>query len=416
MDRLFAVIRREYVERIRSKWFLVSTLLAPILLVGAALIPTFLVNRQLQKGLDVSVVDETGAVLPELLETEPFESGRFRYIPPPETDPTEALRILRRRVEDGALSGYIHIPADMLDSTRAQFWSRDASTVLTTELRSAVGTATQRVLARRLGLAPAVAQRLTRPVDLENYRLTEEGVTRERGQTEATAWVLAFLIYMVVLMYGAMMLRAAVAEKTNKMVEIILSSIRPWQLMLGKTVGVGAVGLTQVAVWLSVIATVAIYAATGQAVAGLDILKNLPIGPDTLLLFASLFLTGYFLYAGVYAAVGAIATTEQEAAQLQIPVTVMAVVPILVLPAVLNNPGATSSVILSWVPFFAPVLYLARYVMGATAVWETPIVFVLIIAAVGLVAWLGGRIYRVGLLMTGKRPTLPELYRWIRHG
>ena len=212
------------------------------------------------------------------------------------------------------------------------------------------------------------------------------------------------------------MLRAAVAEKASKTVEIILSSVRPWQLMLGKILGVGAVGLTQVGVWLVIVAGFLVYAASTQAFAEIDVLRGLPLGVDTLLLFLGLFLTGYFLYAGMYASVGAIASTEQEAAQLQLPVTLVAVMPILMIVVVLQDPQSTASVLMSWIPVFTPVLFIARYVLGAAAAWEIPIVFALQILAILCVAWVGGRIYRVGLLMTGKRPTLPELVRWVRHG
>jgi ABC-2 type transport system permease protein len=179
---------------------------------------------------------------------------------------------------------------------------------------------------------------------------------------------------------------------------------------------VGAVGLTQIGVWLLVAAALLLYASGSGALAGMGFLAGLPLGLDTLVLFLALFITGYFLFGGLYAAVGAIASNEQEASQLQIPVTILAVIPILVVPIALNSPAGTSAVALSWVPFFTPVLFLVRYVLGTVAGWEIALVFALQILSVLLVAWLGGRIYRLGLLMTGKRPTLPELIRWVRHG
>jgi len=118
----------------------------------------------------------------------------------------------------------------------------------------------------------------------------------------------------------------------------------------------------------------------------------------------------------MYASVGAIASTEQEASQLQLPVTLLVIIPILVIPVVLEAPASTASVALSLVPFFTPVLLIARYVLGAVSPWEIPVAFALQIVTVFAIAWIGGRIYRVGLLMTGKRPTIPELARWIRHG
>lgn len=418
MDKLLAIIRREYLSRVRSKWFIVTTLLAPILLVGAMLLPILLALRQAERVIEISIVDESGEITRELLRTEAFEEERVQYRSPPRRQyADETLAELRQQVLDRELAGYLHIPADVLEGGEIQFWGRDVGqTLLRGTLSPAVNAAVQRVQARALGLDDDAAAKLTRTVPVEMYRLTDEGAAREEQHTVLAAHVLALAIYTVVLLYGAMMLRAAVAEKSSKTVEIILSSVRPWQLMLGKILGVGAVGLTQLGVWLSMVGLFLLYAGAAQAFADVEFLENLPVGLDTLALFVGLFLTGYFLYSGMYASVGAIASTEQEASQLQLPVTLLVIIPILVIPVVLEAPGSTTSMVLSWVPFFTPVLFIARHVLGAVLIWEIPLAFALQILAILLIAWVGGRIYRVGLLMTGKRPTLPELVRWVRHG
>lgn len=418
MDKLFAIIRREYLARVRSKWFIATTLLAPVLLAGAMMLPVLLAVRQAGRVTEVTVLDESGQILPELLETDAFAEGQIRFRPPPRREPVdEVLAVLRQQVIDRELAGYLHIPADVLNGGEIQFWGRDVGqTLIRSTIAPATNTAIQRVRARSLGLDPATANRLTASVRVELYRVTDEGVAREEEHIVLAAHVLSLAIYSVVLLYGAMMLRAAVAEKSSKTVEIILSSVRPWQLMLGKILGVGAVGLTQLGVWLSMIAVFLLYAATAQAFADVDFFRNLPVGLDTLALFVGLFLSGYFLYGGLYASVGAIASTEQEASQLQFPVTLLVILPILIIPVVLETPASTPSRLLSWVPFFTPVLFIARHVLGGIALWEIPLVFSLQIVAILCVAWIGGRIYRVGLLMTGKRPTIPEVFRWVRHG
>lgn len=417
MSKLRAVIRREYLTRVKSRWFLLTTLLAPILLVGAMLLPVLLLTGPAQTSLNVAIVDESGLLKDEILHTEPFESGRLRHRPPPDLGERPSPSELRERVLREEISGYLHIPADVLEAGRVEYWGRDISGMaVRSSLAEAATTAVRRVRARRLGLDPEAIERLTGDTRLETYRITEEGAERGEEAASIVAHLLAIAIYMVVLIYGAMMLRAAVAEKSNKTVEIILSSIRPWQLMLGKTLGVGAVGLTQVGIWLLILAVFLLYAGTAALFADVELLQNLPVGVDTLLVFLGLFLTGYFLYGGMYASAGALASNEQEASQLQIPVTLVAIIPIIILPVVIESPTRDASVILSFVPFFTPVLFMARYVLGVVAPWELPLVFALQVAAIGLVAWIGGRIYRIGLLMTGKRPTLPELLRWIRHG
>lgn len=414
MRKLIAIIRREYLARVRSKWFVLTTLLAPALLVAVMAFPVLLVTRTADETVAIGVLDESGRILPLLMQQDVGE--RYRFTPAPAGAADAVRERLRARVFDDELAGYLHIGPNVLETDRVEYWGRDVSTMRMEGLKSTITTALRRAQAEELGLEARALEKLTSDVDLEAYRLSPTGATLERGQTEIVAYFLGFAIYMVVLMYGAMMLRAAVSEKSNRMIEIILSSVRPWQLMLGKILGVGAVGLTQVGVWLAMVAAVVVYVGAATLLAGLDLPVQLPVGPDTLALFLGLFVTGYFLYAGLYAAVGAIATTEQEAAQLQLPVTLVAIVPIVILPALLNDPGGTVATVLSWVPFFAPVLFLPRHVFEATAVWEIPIVFGLLVLAIAFVGWLGGRIYRVGLLMTGKRPTLRELARWIRHG
>jgi ABC-2 type transport system permease protein len=417
VNKLRAIIRREYLSRVRSKWFILSTILAPVLIVGALALPALLVLRQAGRMVKISVIDETGTVMAELLQTEAFREGRLSFVPPPEESSDLAVDSLRDLVRAGRISGYLYVPAEALEEGRVEYWARDAGQSLVRgSLRPAVTAAVRRLQARRFGLDPETADMLARPVEMDAYRVTEEGAARDTGRSAVVAHILGLAIYAVVIIYGAMMLRAAVTEKTNKTVEIVLSSVRPWQLMLGKILGVGAVGLTQLSVWLAIVVGFLVYAAGAQGFGDVAFLQTLPIGVDTLVLFVGLFLTGYFLYAGMYASVGAIASSEQEIQQLQLPVTIFLVVPILVIPVMLEAPTSPVSIILSWIPLFTPVLFLVRYVLDATAVWEVPLIFGLQVLAILLVAWLGGRIYRIGLLMTGKRPTLSELARWVRYG
>ncbi len=416
MNKIRAVILREYLGRVRSRWFIVSTLLAPALVIGAMAIPILLAGREPAGAVVVAVLDDSGEVAAQLLRTEPFADGRLAYYPAQAGGRKPTIESLRQLVLADQIDGFVFIPADVLEGGNVEFWGRDiGQSFMRGTLGPAVTSAVQRVHARALGLERHQEERLTRPVTLETVRVTKEGASRDHGEAVATANVLSLLIYLVVLLYGAMMLRAAVAEKSTKTVEIILSSIRPWELMLGKTLGVGAVGLTQIAVWLSLVLLAFPLAGSAPALASLQFLRNLPLGWDTLLLFLGLFLTGYFLYGGMYASVGAVASNEQEAQQLQFPVTLLVVIPILILPIVLNAPTGSAAAILSWIPFFTPVLFMGRYVLGGAALWEVPLVFLLQLLAILMVAWVGGRIYRVALLMTGKRPTLPELIRWIKH-
>jgi ABC-2 type transport system permease protein len=227
------------------------------------------------------------------------------------------------------------------------------------------------------------------------------------------------LLYMVMLLYAVAGMRATLEEKTSRVVEILISSVRPSELMLGKILGVGSVGLTQLAVWVlfGVLALTlglpAVLASRPDFADPETIAQALPsLGLSAL--FVGLFLGGYFLYSAIYAAVGAMCSTEEEAQQAQFPVIFLLVVPIMFLMPVIENPNSAMAVGASLVPFFSPILMYARAATGAVPLWQILTALALLLAGVLAVAWLAGRIYRVGILMQGKRPTLPELWRWVR--
>jgi ABC-2 type transport system permease protein len=256
--------------------------------------------------------------------------------------------------------------------------------------------------------------------ELEVLELNAETNGASESDPEfGVAFIGAMLLYMVIVLYAVAVMRATLEEKTGRIVEILISSIKPWELMLGKILGVGSVGLTQLAVWfgLGVMAfTMGIQAlvAARPDLADLGEISQYLPGLGVLALFLALFLGGYFLYSALYAAVGAMCNTEEEAQQAQFPVIMLLILPIMFLMPVIENPNSTTAVTASLVPFFAPVLMFARAATGAVPLWQIALSLALLVVSTLIVAWIAGRIYRVGILMQGKRPTLPELWRWVR--
>ncbi len=224
---------------------------------------------------------------------------------------------------------------------------------------------------------------------------------------------------MTLLVYGAQILRSVLEEKRSRVVEVVISSVQPWELMLGKILGVGAAGLTQLGIWVTSVALIATLAlpmlvASFPALSDLGELSELMPGMGVVLLFGAFFILGYFLYAALFAAVGAMCSREEEAQQAQFPLVMLLVVPFLLQMTALEGPGVPG---LDWIalfPFFSPILMFPRAVAGAVPTWMVVASLVLMALGVVVTAWVGGRIYRVGILMQGKRPTLPELVRWIR--
>jgi ABC-2 type transport system permease protein len=273
-------------------------------------------------------------------------------------------------------------------------------------------------LSERLGADDSEALALLSGGELDLVVLADDGGGAE-GPAFAAAYGGAFLLYMTILLYAIAVMRSVLEEKTNRIVEVVISSMRPFQLMLGKILGVGAVGLTQLAIWalsaaLLVAAGIPALLAANPSMSDLAELAPYLPGLGYLGLFIVFFVGGYFMYSGLYAAVGAMCNTDEEAQQAQFPVVMLLVVPIIFVTQVISAPNAPSSVALSLVPLFSPILMFARAATGAAPFWQIGLSVVGMIATVIVIAWVAGRIYKVGILMAGKRPTLPELWRWVR--
>jgi ABC-2 type transport system permease protein len=233
------------------------------------------------------------------------------------------------------------------------------------------------------------------------------------------SYIGAFMLYLGILMYAVAVMRATLEEKTSRIVEVIVSSMKPWHLMLGKILGVGAVGLTQFSIWLlagALLGTsgIPMLVATRPELADLGQVRELLPSLGMVLLFVGFFVLGFFMYAGLYACVGAMCNTDQEAQQAQAPVIVFVIAPIMLVIPVIERPLAGWTTSLSLFPLFSPILMWARVTSASIPPWQVVLSFVLMAFAVVAIAWVAGRIYKTGILMTGKRPTLPELWRWVK--
>jgi ABC-2 type transport system permease protein len=232
---------------------------------------------------------------------------------------------------------------------------------------------------------------------------------------------MAVVLMMAILLYGISVMSSVLEEKTSRIVEVLVSSLRPFQLMLGKVVGAGAVGIVQLSVW---VASALFLAGQQRRIAGL--LGESPppgtdfhfphVAPSTLVLFLVFFLLGYFLYSAIFAAVGAISSTEQEARQAQMPVTLLLMVPYVSFIGIVNDPQSPLALWMTFIPFWSPIAVPVRWAAAPIPFAELLGSLAILAATVVGVTWVAARIYRVGILMTGKRPTLREIVRWVRVG
>lgn len=438
--RVWTVLRREYLQRVRNKWFLITTFGVPLLFAGLIALPAWLstLSGDEASPLQVGVVDRTGTGVGDrvvqLLEGESTADldtlaigtgGRARsprlraeavHLPD-----SESLAELGERLLISEVEAFLVLPAGTLEGRTTRLLTRqNVGFAREAAIRKAVRRA---VLENRLqgtGLSGSSVESLLSITDLgvSVLRVGESGVrSQEAGQ--GIAFGLGVALYAMLLIYGQMVVRGVVEEKTSDIVEVLLSSLNPRELMLGKIVGIGAVGLTQVALWFAALVGLALWglsaAAPALAEAGIDLGSlGIPLA-ETAAAFVVFFLLGYLLYSALFAGAGAMAGSEQDIQQVTMPITILVVGAVLLMMPMLEAPQAAWAVIVSQVPLFSPVLMVARVATGVAAPWEAPLALFFLAAGVVSAVWLAGRVYRVGILMTGKRATLPELWRWLRY-
>ncbi|MEX1256532.1 MAG: ABC transporter permease [Gemmatimonadota bacterium] len=416
MRNVGIVIRREYLQRVRTRGFLIGTIAGPVILVGFVAFTVAMEMGDQNASRSIALVDRTG-VLADGLAARLEEGDITVEVVAPGTPAEQGLR---GRASEGELAGILEVDAGTLErGTGRWIGESPPSAIRSLGIRQALS---QAALAARLGAAASEEElsALLGGGSLDVELLDPEAVNEESRGTGLVAGLLgAFILYIVILVYGTTVLRAVLEEKTTRIVEVIISSMHPWELMLGKVLGVGAVGLTQLSIWIlsgALIVSIGI----PSAIAFLpdpgfldEVREGIP-GPGVFAFFGISFLLGYFIYASLFAAVGAMCSNEQEAHQIQFPVVMLIVLPIATIAPVMDDPAAPFAIAASLFPFFSPILMFARVAAGATALWEPLLSIVLMTATLFATAWIAGRIYRVGILMQGKRPTIPELWRWIR--
>lgn len=412
--RMLAVARREYIERVRSRAFMLATILGPLILGGMMLIPALATSR-IARPLRVAVLDGDGALRPHVEQAlaGAGERGlRFAVQPAPAGTFEQARAALQDAVLQGRLDGFVYLPRGALEASRAEFHGRSVGAVMEMRLlERALEEAFVRERLTRAGLEPARLRELTRGVDLKAMRLSTRGAREDRGAGFLFSTVLLLAIYTAVFMWGQALMNSVVEEKTNRVVEVMVSSVSPDTLLGGKLLGVGLAGLTQLVAWSLTMGLVGLYVGSGAVAGGASVPE---VGLGVLVAFVAFFLLGFFLYGSLYAAVGASVNSMQEAQNLILPLMMPVIMAMMFFPLVLRSPDSTASVVLSLIPLFAPLLMFLRITVLTPPLWQIGVSVALMLLTIWGIVWMASRIYRVGILMYGKRPTFPEILRWVR--
>lgn len=417
MRQVWVVLRREYAERVKTKGFIIGTIAIPLVLIAIMGVNVFVAVQVASSDRELALVDFTGVIGEEVASR--LEQLGYEI----EVLGTDVrLEELHRQVMDDELEAFVVLDDRTLTEGVFSYRAKESpGTTRRSLFESAVrGTALDRYLATAQGGDALRTLIEGGRLDFESVMDVEDAEAAEvaRAAGMAVGFGGAVVLYITMLLYGAFVLRSVLDEKRNRVVEVVISSISPWRLLLGKVLGVGSMGLTQMGIWAACAGLLGLVAAPMLAARIPEVdfaqLAGFLPGPGSLVLLLAFFVLGYFLFASLFAAVGAMCATEEEAGQAQLPVTLLLIIPFMLQSFSLG--GATAAW-MDWValfPFFSPVMMFPRAVAGTVPWWMTGMSLVLMAAAVIATSWVAGRIYRVGILMQGKRPTLRELARWVR--
>jgi len=425
--KLWAVVKREYLERVRTRGFVIGTVLGPLLMGGMMIVPA-LAARSSSKPLRVAVLDGTGtlqAAVEEGLRSARFDGkARFDVQPvpgsAPEAGPAAAAMAsagageaaLKKAVLEGRLDGYLHLPADAVAAGTASYYGRNVSNRI--DLRTMERTVSDVLVGRRLtgaGLDPAKVKDLTKELDLKTIRLSEKGEREDQGAAMIFSIIMLMILYMSILLWGQAVMTSVIEEKTSRVVEVMAAGVSPTTLLAGKLLGVGAAGLTQFLVWAISLFGVSAFAA-GAAMGSFSMPE---ITPLMLVSFVLFFVLGFLFYAALYASIGAAVNTVQEAQSLAFPVVLPIILAMVCFPAVLEAPDGVLAVTMSMIPGMSPLIMFLRIVVLTPPLWQIALSIALLALGILGVVWVAARVYRVGILMYGKKPTFPELVKWVRH-
>jgi len=428
MGKLFAIIKREYLERVRSKWYIFSTALGPLFF-GVIVIVPMVISSRTRPSPDLShviILDATGTQLGMrvagdlaggISANEPSRAV-VRAVKPSELAQAESTATHEVMRGENPFMGYLVLDSATLDGQSERYAGRNGSALVDVkEIEDAVQ---RSLLSQRLeqeGLQASRIKALTKVnLNMKSERLTERG--REAGGLASAlfSYMLAFVLYMMLVIYGQQILRCVMEEKTSRVAEVVISSVSTDSLLAGKVIGVGAASLTQMVLWG--LSSVLVYKIRGVILASFGVPNvqiPLPhIGVLVALLLLIFFIVGFVFYAALFAAMGSTVTNEQDVQQASMPVMLLLIASIVFVQPILLDPTSTLSKVMSWLPFSAPILMPLRMTMIQISGLEIAGTLAGMLIGCALATLLAARIYRVGMLMYGKRPTFREMSRWVR--
>jgi ABC-2 type transport system permease protein len=417
MREMLVIAKRELLERVRTKWFVIMTVIGPILMIALIVIPALLSTRGVS-GAKVQIVDQSGALGAPLVTRLSGPPLLWKAeIVPATTQESE----LQHRIATGEINGYIIVPPDVLTSMAVVVTYKGdngSNQAVGFELQRAVQQVALFARARAAGVTQAQLDTIQAEIVVLTLHTTGVGEASLGVTTFLLGYIIAFILYMVITLYGINVMRSVVTEKSSRVVELLVASVKPRALMAGKILGVGGAGLAQISLWFVIGGIALAYrdnllSAFGAHAADASVLPSL--SALQIAVIVVYFVLGYLFYSTMYAAIGATVASEQDAQQAQMPITMLLVIGMVTMSAVTGDPRGSTASTLTQVPFWSPMLMPLRYVLGGATLGEVAMSLGILLASIYVVARAAAKIYRVGILMYGKRPGLGELVRWLRY-
>jgi ABC-2 type transport system permease protein len=407
LKKALVVARWEFIEKVRTKAFIISLILMPVFIMVMSVVPSLLINKPSTTTINIGIIDRTGVIAPvldaNLLEKYKLPDGRPNYnvvvIPPVDSARGEANRM----VLQGRLSSYIVVDTNIMTSRKFEYISENVSNFKDiSRFQSAVKDIMVRNELQRNGISSSIVREGTRPVDLETVRLSKEG--REEKTQAGSGFILGYIFIIILAMFvltsGQLLVRSVVEEKSNRIVEVILSSTTADEIMTGKILGLSLLGLTQLAVWGAIALTF-----------GGQIAQYITV-PGSIWWEGVFFILGFLFYSSIFVMAGAPVTTEQEAQQATTYVSMLLFLPIILATMVAQNPNAPYIKILSLIPLLTPTMMAFRIPIQTPDLWELVAGTLILLGSTYFCMIAAGRIFKIGILVYGKRPSLNDLMRW----
>ena len=416
MHKIWLIIKREYLVRVRKKSFIIMTILGPILMAALLIVPTFLAT-QTQENRIIALNEDANYNL---------EDSEFIHFT---TIPTSEAELLKTDFSESPFYALLYIEGENFTLYSNQQISLSVSKSIERQLEQLI----EHEKLKLLGIDLQILEDASTEINITTKIISEDGNT-SNSQAEASmgiGFLSGILIYMFIFMYGTMVMRGVIEEKTSRIVEVIISSVKPFQLMMGKILGVALVGLTQFVLWILltiIISTVAelafldanvmatemnssdqsvILAQVAELTGGINLLQ-------IFLAFIFYFLAGYLMYSALFAAVGSAVDAEADTQQFVLPITIPLILSFVLITPIMENPDGTLAFWMSMIPFTSPVIMMVRLPFGV-ANWELALSIGILIASFIATTWLAGRIYRTGILMYGKKATYKEIWKWLKY-